>query len=455
MSVVGVGFYRSYQQEPDVSVDVAEERESLGVTNDSKPAVLLLQGPVGGFFNALAEHLRASSFRVWKVNFNAGDRLFGGGISFRGGLSDWRHWLADFLTANSIDVIVLFGSERPAHVVARKLAQDLGIVVLSLEEGYVRSGFITAERGGNNASSPLAGIIPADDQACLQDIPVRQFKSFSRMSALGAAYYLARSLATHGRSKELFHRRFILPVEVFYWLRNMYRRYRGQASNFHTIERLLEHSDKAFYLVPLQVSVDANLQSAALGWNSTRLISESIHSFSRSAPATTRLVFKVHPMERGHCNYIGFIRDLAHQLGVADRVDVIDIGSMGLLARHSAGMITINSTSGLSAIFHGVPLMVVGKALYANPLLATCAHGEPDFDEFWEGGFVAPRKLRTRYIQWLKQESLIPGDFYVREGMEVACYGIEERILDLLSAKTCSEDVELAVKRSDPLAANA
>jgi capsular polysaccharide export protein len=91
---------------------------------------------------------------------------------------------------------------------------------------------------------------------------------------------------------------------------------------------------------------------------------------------------------------------------------VIDTGSIGLLTRHSAGMITINSTSGLSAIYHGVPLMVLGDAIYSNEELAVCARGEPDFDEFWTHISEANITLKRLYINWIKVRSLERGDFY-------------------------------------------
>ena len=137
-----------------------------------------------------------------------------------------------------------------------------------------------------------------------------------------------------------------------------------------------------------------------------------------------RLVFKIHPMERGHSNLAPLIRSAAKILGVEDRVDVICTGSLGLLARHAAGMITINSSSGLSAIFHGIPLLVIGNAIYANPRLAVCAHGNPDFDAFWSQKYVASEAVRKDYIAWLRQTALWPGDFYAPDGIDLACEGI-------------------------------
>ncbi len=109
-------------------------------------------------------------------------------------------------------------------------------------------------------------------------------------------------------------------------------------------------------------------------------------------------------------------------------MDVLDAGSMGLLTKHSAGMITINSTSGLSAIFHGVPLLVVGKALYSNPVLATCSFGEPDFDNFWHSRWVAPVEVRRSYIAWIKRLALKRGDFYSPDGIAMACEAVSDKI---------------------------
>src|SRR3546814_3667063 len=99
------------------------------------------------------------------------------------------------------------------------------------------------------------------------------------------------------------------------------------------------------------------------------------------------------------------------------RVDVIDIGSLGLLTRHSAGMITINSTSGLSAIFHGVPLLVIGDALYANDKLAVCGNGQPNFDAFWTCGHRVSAAIRRRYLSWIRATCLQAGDYYAEAGI--------------------------------------
>ncbi|TWG99909.1 capsular polysaccharide export protein [Mesorhizobium sp. J18] len=445
--------YRDYSKEPAVPLSTPPSRlfprrdwllpGRLGLVRSgfsprsrlpakTKPRVVLLQGPVGPFFSLLQERLESAGFDAWRISFNAGDRFFIRGrkwIGFAGTAGEWQTWLDSFITGNEVDHIILFGSSRPAHEVARRVAAKAGIHALCLEEGYIRPGFVTAEAGGNNAYSPLAGRMPprSFDRRQLPQAP-RDFQSFQVMCRYGAAYYAIRALFSRPRERQLFHRRFAALVEPFLWARNYWRHFRGRSRDFRTIERLLEIYDSRYFLVPLQVSADSQLSRSAYGWNSMRLIIETLRSFARSAPKTHRLVFKIHPLERGHSNARQLVREIAEALGVGDRVDVVETGSIGLLTRHSAGMITINSTSGLSAIYHGAPLLVIGNALYANEALATCAHGAPDFNAFWAGGPVADVETRRRYLAWIAWEALIPGDFYSAEGMALASDGIVERL---------------------------
>jgi len=394
------------------------------------PRVVLLQGPVGPFFRRLHRYLERNGFEVLRVCFDAGDRYYARGTScygYSGGRQEWEAWFADFVSHADPDHVIYFGSEREIHRVARSVAESSGVNVISLEEGYIRPGFVTVERGANNAASPIAGLKPPDDFDALSvDSPRTDFKGFGRMCIHGAVQYTIRTLFSGWAHRELFHRHFNYVHEVFAWVRNYWRRTMHLRRNFSAIERLLEHHHGQYFLVPLQVAGDSQLAKAARGWSNARLIDAALSSFAQNAPDMKRLVFKIHPMERGHSTDERRIRSAALRLGICDRVDVIDTGSHGLLTLHSAGMITINSTSGLSAIAHGVPLLLIGDALYANQRLAVCARGEPDFDAFWQGAPVAGAAERRLYIEWIKATCLKRGDFYAKSGMGLACQGVLE-----------------------------
>ena len=63
-----------------------------GEETNSPRTVLLLQGLMGRVFRRLGQELIKSGHKVYKVNFNGGDRLFWrlpGGIEYRKPLDEW------------------------------------------------------------------------------------------------------------------------------------------------------------------------------------------------------------------------------------------------------------------------------------------------------------------------------------------------------------------------------
>jgi capsular polysaccharide export protein len=410
--------------------------------NKDCPRVVLLQGPVGSFFRRAQDHLNANGFDAWRVRFNAGDRLYSRGektLDFIGNVDSWRLWFTEVMRENGFDAVVLFGSERLVHRVAIECAEQMGIPVVCLEEGYIRPGFVTMELGGNNWRSPIAGQLPPDEFNSPRregPKPVTSSGSFSAMAWAALQYFTIRAVISTPGERKLFHKqKRTLLSEGFYWVKNYYRKFAHVGRNYHISERLLEHHDKRFYIVPLQVHDDTQLGRAANAWNNQKLILKTIVSFARNAPDDHQLVFKIHPMERGHTRDWHFIRQVSALNDVKDRVHVLDGGSLSLLTRHSAGMITINSTSGLSAIHHGVPLAVLGQALYRHPDLAFCVERGIDLDRFWSEAFVAPEKVRHRYLSWIHHQCLAGGDFYAKEGMEAAAQSLKGRIEQALECR--------------------
>ncbi|MFK3668238.1 hypothetical protein ACI2JN_23630 [Ochrobactrum teleogrylli] len=395
--------------------------------------VLLLQGPVGPAFRLLRRYLTQLRYHCIQVLFNPGDRLFAGRrngtLVYTVGIDGLEDWLFVQASTQNITHMVLFGSERPVHIIARRVAAQLNIVVISLEEGYIRPGAITLEFGANNAFSPIAGQLPPRRfRIDLEDAYPPNRGHFSAMCIYGGLYYASVTLCGKRRQRQLMHRDIGILRELPRWIKNFSRWFWGQSKNCAIIERLLEHSVGQYFVVALQVSQDTQLKCSARGWDNARLITEVLDSFAASAPQHLRLVFKIHPLERGDDNDRKLIDELSVNLGIRHRVNIVDVGSIGSLTRHSAGMITINSTSGFSAIHHGVPLLVIGDAVYANQRIATCAFGTPDFDAFWKGGLVASARLRKRYIAWIRKQCLRPGDFFTARGIEASCKAIVDAI---------------------------
>ncbi|OJU97864.1 MAG: hypothetical protein BGO06_18200 [Shinella sp. 65-6] len=356
----------------------------------------------------------------------------GKSLHFSGTADVWRDWFTEIVGEHGFDHVVLFGCEREIHKIAIEQCATLNIPVLSLEEGYIRPGFVTMEVGGNNWRSPIAGLLPSDkdDEKRRERTRGTNFpSSFGAMATYAFTYFSVRGVFSTLSERKLFHKhKRSLAPEAFYWIKNYYRKFRNLGSNYRTMERLLEHHDKKYYIVPLQVHDDSQLGAAASGWNNQKLILKSIVSFARNAPPTHQLVFKIHPMERGHSQDKQFIRQVGVLNNVSDRIHILDSGSLGLMTRHAAGMVTINSTSGLSALQHGIPLAVLGQAFYRHPALAFCVNKGIELDSFWSSGHVAPVAQRRDYLNWIAQECLHPGDYYAYEGIEVAVNSLLEKL---------------------------
>lgn len=400
--------------------------------------ILLLQGPVGPFFAKLRKCLQTNGMAVDHVLFNLGDVLFaaGKGMSvFRGTDAEWQRVMTERLDANTYAAVVMFGSARDRHRFVLETAGRLNIPVLCLEEGYIRPGYVTAEKGGNNAHSPLATepletFLTEPPQALKRRAPQR---AFGQLVWFGFCYYVARWAGYLAFRHVQHHKRRFGVLEFGLWARNVYRKIAHGPRNRRRIAELAAQHRNAFFLIPLQVHDDMQLRRYGRGWTNEKLVDATIRSFALHAPCDHRLVIKVHPMDRGHHSIEDYVAKAALQHACADRVVFLDDGVMGQLTRICAGMVTINSTSALSALLHNVPVGVFGDAIFRRPGLVNCLDGPKDLDDFWCAGRAAEEDLAKGFRRHLIAQAQVPGDFYHRTGSRIAVDNIVERLNSLLA----------------------
>ncbi|SOY63384.1 capsule biosynthesis protein [Cupriavidus taiwanensis] len=373
--------------------------------------ILLLQGPNGPFFARLRDLLAAKGCHVTKVNFNGGDDIFyrrGDVVRFMQPMVLWEATLRNLVAARRTDAIVVFGTSRQHHRLAARVAEALGIAFWAFEEGYVRPDYITLECGGVNADSPLATLAIAEIPTVKAPAKPRRFPHAFRKMALYSFVYFAGGMAGARRYPHYRHHKpFGLP-ELGQWIRAAYRKqvYRWQERPLR--EQLLANDHPHFFLVPLQVYNDSQIRTHSPWRRIEDFIEWTAHSFAQHAPADSVLVFKHHPMDRGHTDYAALVDACAKRFSAEGRIVYIHDAHLPSLLHRCIGLVTVNSTTGLQALFHRVPVIALGRCFYAKPGLTY----QGPLDAFWNDPGAADMRVYTRFRNYLVRVSQINSSFY-------------------------------------------
>ncbi|MCG3267679.1 hypothetical protein [Yoonia sp. I 8.24] len=399
------------------------------------PQVLLLQGPVGPFFQELHSGLVSRGFAVKRVVFNAGDKIFTRGdyTYFRGAKKEWANWLRAEMVQNRPSFIVVFGAMRPMHFTARQVASLYGVPVICLEEGYLRSGYITCELGGNNDSSPLCRWTPDQiDPATLPE-PLDMPSPQSALRIWAAIYYLMRDLKAAPAESALFHRkREGIGRLATSWGKHLTSRACVKHEILTKLKKLQTRLKGKYILVTLQVPEDSQIRYSSRGWTNQKLVKQTLLALRESTTEQT-VVFKLHPLDRNAGQTRRLIAKYARALGLSRRVMTLGTGAIGEVTRHASGMIVINSTSAFSALHHGVPILVLGDAIYRHDALVTTGTKPSAIANFMQSRAAKPKANFDAFRRSVRARALLPGDFYREAGRKVAVDAIAQKLEQELS----------------------
>ena len=379
---------------------------------------LMLQGPMSGFFSGLAALLQAHGHTITKVHFNGGDQLFwrrGGALRYNGGTAALGDWLRALMRERGIDALVLFGQMRPMHVAAREVARELCIEVFVFEEGYLRPHYVTVERRGVNALSLQPRLASFYREAPLHhdkpQVPEPTGQTFWGMAARAAAYGLATLLLQPWYARNRHHRSLNPVTETLRWLRGGARRLTRSWLERGELERLCsaEHS-KRWFLVPLQVHNDSQVRDHSRFASMEAFLEEVVASFKQHAPADALLAVKHHPMDRAYTHYAPLLRRLASEHGLGARLRYLHDQHLPTLLHHARGVITINSTVGLQALYHHVPVITLAASVYQIPGLVF----EGELAQFWQDPGAVDVPLYERFRAHLVASTQLNASFYAR-----------------------------------------
>ena len=386
--------------------------------------VLLLQGPVGHFFRHFGQFLQQKHQKqVFKINFNGGDRHFypetaqnGQAVSYTGTVDDFDAFLADFVHRHQIDNIVCFGDTRIYHRKAKALCKashpEIGFWVF--EEGYFRPHYITFEKDGVNDYSPE----PRDSAALLAAYPLLGepvppypvAPGFWPMAWLASKYYWFLY-----RNKEIYtHYHHHRSDNVYWyarsWLVGGWIKLCSVFNERKIIRQIETGSLNQFFIVPLQVHMDSQIKVHSDFKSVASFLRSVIRSFAIDAPAQTKLIIKHHPMDRGFIDYSNLLKKLIKHYNLEGRVIYVFNIPLPILMRKAQGMIVVNSTSGLSAMVHRLPVKVMGKSNYD---MLRMTDQQPLFS-FWHHPSPSVPAVFNAFRLYHLHKTQINGSFYGR-----------------------------------------
>ena len=392
---------------------------------------LFLQGGSSPFFGSLADRLAAGGHAVRRVNFSAGDRAYWGARpaeSFRGRLDELPAYYADRYGAWGVSDVILYGDRRPVHTPAIALARASGIRVHVFEEGYFRPYLVTLERGGVNGNSAL----PRDPdwyRVTGASLPNYGYgAAFASGFGARALHDIANEIAN--LANPLLYPRYRTHVPYNRWIGYgaHLRRFAGfpfHASRDRALIARLARESAPLFLLPLQLESDIQIRYYSPYSTMTELIEHVMRSFARAAPPEARLVIKNHPLDPGFVRYPPQVERLTRELDLAGRVDYVDTGDASALVPRARGIVTVNSTVGMSSLAHGRPVIVLGTAIYNMAGLTF----QGALDDFWRAAAPPDAELFRRYRNTVIHTTQLNGGFYTPKSRALAVENCQRLLL--------------------------
>jgi capsular polysaccharide export protein len=389
--------------------------------------VLILQGVASRFFETLGRRLNERGHKVVRVNFSAGDAWFWrlrGAINYRGGLANWPDRVEHLLRTEAVTDIMLFGDCRDIHRAPIELARKLGVTVHVFEEGYLRPDWITMEQGGVNGYSSLprdpawylrlAATLPewVDPERVAGGMKQRVIDDilWNTLTLFSAPFY--------GGYRT--HRPFNPLVEYAGWLRRLLRLRKNRAHAERVLSGCVDRPGRA-YVLALQLDSDYQIRVHSPYQGMADVMEEVIASFARKAPADTILVIKNHPLDNGLVNHRANARNLARRYDVDGRVRFIDGGHLPTLLDSARGLVIVNSTVGMSGLFHQCPTKTLGNPVYNMPGLTF----QGNLDRFWNEGTRPDLALYQALVLCIRHLTQLNGSFYTPRGIDL---GVEQAL---------------------------
>ncbi len=402
---------------------------------EQRRSFLFLQGPHGSYFARLGGALAARGHQIYRINLCGGDRLDwpGPATNYHGTLRSWPVFFDDFIIDHGITDVVLFGDCRPHHTSAHGMAKVRGLRVHVLEEGYIRPDYVTLEEGGVNGHSRM----PRDpawfraEAARLPPVTDEQpiGSSFRRRAEETIRHLLATIVYSPLYPVYRTHRPHHPLIEAAGWSLWAANSRIERRMSQRTLEQVIaEREEHPIFLAPLQLNSDYQLRVHSPFGDMRSALRFIIKSFAKAAPQHSRLVVKRHPLDNGLVAWRRITQRLARNYGVEGRVFYLGDADIAAILPHTIGAVMVNSTVGTLALSMGIPVAVLGHAVY--DVDGVVHRGA--LETFWAAPPKPDPELWAAVRRVFIDRSLVRGGFLSEEGLAM----LVENAIPRLTATT-------------------
>ncbi len=381
--------------------------------------------------------LKLAGANVWRIGFNAGDARFwpdaDSYIPYTKTPEDWDHDAARMLSDLNATDVVLYGDVRPIHASAVKAAKAIGVRVHVFEEGYLRPSWVTYERDGANGNSALMSLSIAQMQAALNAYAPELSAAPSRWGEMrhhlwhGARYQFHVMMRNQVYTGFTPHRALNVRQEFALYL----RKFLGLpvvAARRALATRRIRTGGFPYHLFLLQLEHDSSFQAHSDHASFADVLEEVFGAFAHGAPPHHHLVLKAHPLEDGRADLRRTTCALAARFGISDRVHFVAGGKLAPLLDQARSALTVNSTAAQQALWRGLPVKTLGRAIYAKRELVS--------DQPLAAFFARPTPPDMRayrdFRHFLLESSQVTGGFYSRRGRQ----NLLRQVIDLMMDET-------------------
>lgn len=381
---------------------------------------LFLQGPHGPFFRGLARNLMTAGASVSRIGFTAGDQLFWSGLpgyrAFHGTTEAWADTIHARLDAGVTD-LVCYGTSRPIHAEAIAQAKSKGVRVHAFEEGYLRPYWITYERGGTNAESPLHAITIEEMTAAVGDglrLLDRGRDAWGDMRQhvfWGAVYHASLLAGRRNYPAYRSHRELGAESELPIYLRHLIAMPKRRIVRRIAMARL-KRATFPYHVILCQLAHDANFRDNTPFGSQREFLETIFAGFAIGSRPHHHLIVKAHPLEDGRENLSGLVKELSRAHGISERVHLVTGGKLAPLLDRARSVVTANSTGAEQALWRGLPLKAFGAATYHRPEFVS----RQSLAQFFAEPTGPDGTAYQNYRQFLLETSQISGGFYSASG---------------------------------------